>query len=575
MTAPTQQDLINLQLDTVHVAEVATGKAGGLVGGANIDTSTNRLGGIRKTLPKALLDMDEQGIRNDLLSADGAEMVGWVGSGTGAVVRLVAEKLGESVSVDDFGAVGDGITDDVVSFQNALNHVASLGGGTVTFYSRYLLAASSLTIPDNVWLKGPLGMPGEILPGTAADYDSKRGVLFIDPAVSIITSDMSAVSNCIIMRRGLDLPFTSATNATSGIAAFAGTAIQVGGSDTTLSKLLILGFIQAITSSGNERVRCEYVTGDCANGIRIDGAYDICYLNKCHFWPWTTVHQTWTTNALLRRSGNAYKMQDGGDWNKITDCFSYGYYRGFWVSNANSVTLTGCSADNTSTAGVGDHAGAIGFVVDGNSVDTRFIGCQAAAQNAGYNLGQSVNAHATLTSCDSWACSNQGINITSGNVSILGGILRGTTTGVLVHSADSVVNVDNIRFQAISNAPISSLVATNNIHIGKNDYGDWAQGVSVVDNSTVIIQTLASADPLNIPASVNFFQISGTNNIGTINGGWVGREITLTFADTLTMNDGGASLKLAGNFTTSANSTLRLIHDGVAWCEVSRSLNGA
>jgi len=58
-----------------------------------------------------------------------AAQITYQAAGTGAEVRDVESKLGEVVSVRDFGAVGDGVTNDTDAFSAASAYITSLGGG--------------------------------------------------------------------------------------------------------------------------------------------------------------------------------------------------------------------------------------------------------------------------------------------------------------------------------------------------------------------------------------------------------------------------------------------------------------
>lgn len=74
-------------------------------------------------------------------------------AGAGSVSRTVFSKLSDWISVKDFGAVGDGTTNDTAAVQAAINAASALGGSTVIFPSG-VYACTQLTLPSYVTLLG-------------------------------------------------------------------------------------------------------------------------------------------------------------------------------------------------------------------------------------------------------------------------------------------------------------------------------------------------------------------------------------------------------------------------------------
>jgi hypothetical protein len=85
-----------------------------------------------------------------IIGGTDAGLVTYNEGGTGAVTRTVKAKLQETVSVKDFGAVGDGVTDDTAAIQAALDSGAKL----ILLPRGDYKITSTLTIPTSVILRG-------------------------------------------------------------------------------------------------------------------------------------------------------------------------------------------------------------------------------------------------------------------------------------------------------------------------------------------------------------------------------------------------------------------------------------
>jgi hypothetical protein len=120
------------------------------------------------------------------LMSDGTDpaWTGFVQAGTGATTRTWQAKGRDIVSVKDFGATGDGVTDDSTSIQLALNYAATITNGVEIFFpqGRYYCANNSATrlqIKSSVRLVGA-GMRQSVIVFNDSASASRRDLLITD-----------------------------------------------------------------------------------------------------------------------------------------------------------------------------------------------------------------------------------------------------------------------------------------------------------------------------------------------------------------------------------------------------------
>lgn len=172
------------------------------IGGIYQQRSTYTMGGTTLTFSQAPVagtdNIEFVNFLTDSIGSTSADLVTYTPSGTGAVARSAASKMGDVVSVKDFGAVGDGITNDTAAIQAAITYAASTVNGAagkeVLLPTGTYLISSRITLPNRVGLRGANGRGTVIKPhssfadsymfhavnGTSSMFGSYLSDMYID-----------------------------------------------------------------------------------------------------------------------------------------------------------------------------------------------------------------------------------------------------------------------------------------------------------------------------------------------------------------------------------------------------------
>lgn len=231
-------------------------------------------------------------------------------------------------SVRDFGAKGDGKTDDTAAFQQALDAAAKAGGGTVHAPRGNYFFAGHLNVPGAVTLQGiwtsvpahngvrDAGLPKPTDDGTTflvtESADNEAGPPFI-------TLNHNSTLKGVVLYYPKQDPAAEPKPYPW--------AIAMRGKNPAVLEVELLNPFNGIDASQNERHLIRNVHGQpLRRGILVDAIYDIGRIENVHFNPW------WCSSGKLfawqQQHGEAF-IFGRSDWQYVLNTFCFGYSVGY------------------------------------------------------------------------------------------------------------------------------------------------------------------------------------------------------------------------------------------------------
>lgn len=224
-----------------------------------------------------------------LAGSGGSALVGFIQAGTGAVAMTAQAKMRQYVNVDDYGAVGDGATDDTSAIQNAITFAQTTGNGhmEVRFSSKAYKVVGTLVVT------GPVRLVGE----GYLDFQNARPItippngswlIHANPTGPLVqfTGDLgksSGMTNIGIFQSGHPTP---------GVGWLPAVRDWVIRNENTYGTLILdrvhfHGVYKGVFTVNSARPHYENITGQFFyQGFHFDQIYDLGKLDGLHAWTY-------------------------------------------------------------------------------------------------------------------------------------------------------------------------------------------------------------------------------------------------------------------------------------------------
>jgi hypothetical protein len=277
-----------------------------------------------------------------------------------------APPVASRVCVRDFGAKGDGKTDDTGAFQRALDAMGKAGGGVVEAPRGSYLFRGHLNFPrcvalEGIWASVPahngirdrgLPKPGE--DGTTFLVTESAGK---EDGPAFITLE----TNCTLKGVLLYWPDQLVDDVPTPYP----WAIALRGTNPAVLAVELLNPYNGIDATHNERHLIRDVQGQpLRRGIQVDAIYDIGRIENVHFNPW------WSMKPKLfdwqMKNGEAF-IFGRTDWQYVLNTFCFGYNVGYRFlatkAGATNGNFLGIGADDCWTAIRIDQSAPFGILI--------------------------------------------------------------------------------------------------------------------------------------------------------------------------------------------------------------------